>query len=357
MRCLTNKLGKREIISIKNSKGEEIRDRDEIVRTTDKFYKSLYNTQIEKLEQAKKYHKVMNLGSEEIAEIKEDEIMYALKSMKRNKAPGEDNVMTEMIEKAAEIIVPRLKKKSIEYNFPLYMAFIDYEKAFDSIEHWALIEELNHARIDSRYTKLIRSIFQHDRATIKMCECTNSFPIDRSIRQGDTISPKLFTLALEGVFKRIDLSNNVVLFAENEEDLKNMITELEQTSKEIGLKIHLTKTKTMCRQDLQITVTGKRIDNVREYIYLGQNVTQVFKQCVLPVITYGAQTLILTIQIITKLEVTQMAMEKAMIGISLRHRIRKIWIRQRTKVTDITTRITQLKWNCTGHIARIRDNR
>lgn len=92
----------------------------------------------------------------------------------------------------------------VKYNFPLYMAFMEYEKAFDSIDHWILIKELNHARIDSRYTRLIRSIYQHARATIEMHECNNSLPIKRGIRQKDTFSPKWFTLALEAILKGLN---------------------------------------------------------------------------------------------------------------------------------------------------------
>lgn len=53
----------------------------------------------------------MNVGSEEIPEINENELMYALESIKRNKAPGEDNVIMEMIEEAAKLIVPRLRSQ------------------------------------------------------------------------------------------------------------------------------------------------------------------------------------------------------------------------------------------------------
>jgi hypothetical protein len=45
-------------------------------------------------------------------------------------------------------------------------------------------------------------------------------------------------------------------------------------------------------------------------------------------------------------------MERAMLGVSLRHRIRNEAIRQKTKVTDIAHRISTLKWQWAGHIRR-----
>ena len=85
--------------------------------------------------------------------------------------------------------------------------------------------------------------------------------------------------------------------------------------------------------------------------------TKVFNQCVLPVMSYGTETWSFTIGLISKLKVAQRAMERAMLGVSLRDRIRNEEIRRRTKVTDIAHRISKLKWQWAGHIARRADGR
>ena len=48
--------------------------------------------------------------------------------------------------------------------------------------------------------------------------------------------------------------------------------------------------------------------------------------------------------LLRKLKVTQRAMERAILGVSLRDRIRNEEIRRGTKVTDIARRIAKLKW-------------
>jgi hypothetical protein len=63
----------------------------------------------------------------------------------------------------------------------------------------------------------------------------------------------------------------------------------------------------------------------------------------------------LTIGLIRRLNVTQRAMERAMLGVSLRDRIRNDEIRKRTKVADIARWIADLKWQWAGHIARRTD--
>lgn len=50
-------------------------------------------------------------------------------------------------------------------------------------------------------------------------------------------------------------------------------------------------------------------------------------------------------------------MERSMLGVTLRDKIRNEELCRRTKVTDAIKRITHLKWNRAGHAARMSDNR
>ena len=75
---------------------------------------------------------------------------------------------------------------------------------------------------------------------------------------------------------------------------------------------------------------------------------QVYDQCIIPMITYGAETL--------KLRTMQCAHERIMPNITWRdHEIAK-WIRQQTKVRDILETISKVKWMWTGHLMRRNDN-
>lgn len=58
-------------------------------------------------------------------------------------------------------------EKSTEYNVPLHLAFVDYQKVFDS-EIWAVLEAKDRTRIDSRYTNLIRNIYGDTTLKIKI---------------------------------------------------------------------------------------------------------------------------------------------------------------------------------------------
>ena len=77
---------------------------------------------------------------------------------------------------------------------------------------------------------------------------------------------------------------------------------------------------------------------------------KVYDQCILPTVTYGCQTWSLTREILNKLEVSQRAMERKMLNIKLKDKIRNTAIRQRTQIKDITEKITKTKWSRAGHI-------
>lgn len=50
--------------------------------------------------------------------------------------------------------------------------------------------------------------------------------------------------------------------------------------------------------------------------------------------------------------VMQRAMERAMLGISLRDKVRNEEIRRRSGVVDVIERVAELKWRWVGHVAR-----
>lgn len=70
--------------------------------------------------------------------------------------------------------------------------------------------------------------------------------------------------------------------------------------------------------------------------------TKVFNKCVLRVMTYGAETLVLTVLLGHNLKVvkSQRPIERAMLGGSLRYLIRNEMIRQGTGIIDIVHRIS-----------------
>ena len=81
------------------------------------------------------------------------------------------------------------------------MAFIDYEKAFDSVSTTSVIYALISQNINKTYVETLKFVYSNAISTFKRHNNSNKVPIRRGVCLGETISPKLFTAVLEGIFK------------------------------------------------------------------------------------------------------------------------------------------------------------
>ncbi|CAK1600454.1 unnamed protein product [Parnassius mnemosyne] len=99
----------------------------------------------------------------------------------------------------------QIVQKSEEYNLPLCLAYVDYAKAFDSVEIWAVLQSLQRCQVDCRYIEVLKCLYSRATMAIRVQnQSTKPIQLQRGVRQGDVISPKLFTAALEDVFKLLD---------------------------------------------------------------------------------------------------------------------------------------------------------
>ena len=55
--------------------------------------------------------------------------------------------------------INQLKEKCREYNIPLCVAFVDYEKAFDWVQTQAILTSLQEQGIEDVYTEIMKDIY------------------------------------------------------------------------------------------------------------------------------------------------------------------------------------------------------
>ena len=81
-------------------------------------------------------------------------------------------------------------------------------------------------------------------------------------------------------------------------------------------------------------------------------------QCVIPTMTYyGAETRTITKHLEQKLMTEQRAMERRMLNMTMRDKIRNSEIRKQTKVKDVMLKVKDAKWRWAGHLIRREGNR
>ena len=93
---------------------------------------------------------------------------------------------------------------SNEYQKPLILTFIDFEKAFDSVEHQSVMNALRKQGVEEPYVELIKQIYENATSVTMTDKTSESFKIERGVRQCDPISPKLFNAVLEDIFRRLN---------------------------------------------------------------------------------------------------------------------------------------------------------
>uniref|UniRef100_A0A7I4Y7G6 Reverse transcriptase domain-containing protein n=1 Tax=Haemonchus contortus TaxID=6289 RepID=A0A7I4Y7G6_HAECO len=186
--------------------------------------------------------------------------------------------------------VTQLIERSREYRLPLALLFVDYKKAFDSVEINAVLNALAQAGVDPAYVHLLEQCLSNTSTSIQLFERKLKIPVGKGVRQGDTISPKLFTAALQYAMLNLDwdergysvngrnvnnlrFADDIVLISSSTPEMEKMVSELNAVSRRIGLEMNMSKTQLMVNQWCDtgtVRLDGKAQQRVESYVYLGR---------------------------------------------------------------------------------------
>jgi hypothetical protein len=166
-----------------------------------------------------------------------------------------------------------LIEAAAEWNMPLVLGLVDFEKAFDTVEHDSLWRALAEIGIKAEYIDLLKMLYGRQQSTVLAGTESRSFILERGVKQGDPISSLLFLVVMEVCFRRLKarwnqlnlrrvgayygivvddasdpltnlrFADDVVLLATSRADVRKMLSDLNAEAGKFGLKLHSGKTK------------------------------------------------------------------------------------------------------------------
>ena len=87
-------------------------------------------------------------------------------------------------------------QKCHEFNQPLFTCFVDYTKAFDSVEH----QQLRTVMREMGFPKLIEALYSEQLSAVRTDSGTTYwFSVSKCVRQGCIMSPQLFSVYTESI--------------------------------------------------------------------------------------------------------------------------------------------------------------
>ena len=189
--------------------------------------------------------------------------------------------------------ITQLAEQTAEYQLPLWVAVIDFKKAFDCVSHSAIWKALQAQSVPRGYVRLLKELYREQKGRVHTDAESRSFDIKRGTKQGDPLSPKLFNAVLQEVFQKLDplwrtegggiqitqqrqltnlrFADDVLLTASDATTLERMLTELADAALEVGLELHYGKTTVLCNR-------FARKDDPREKVNIKGNDVKVLKE-------------------------------------------------------------------------------
>ena len=154
-------------------------------------------------------------------------------------------------------------EQSLEWNSSLYVNFVDFFKAFDSLHRDTLWQLLRHYGIPAKMTRIIKESYEGMACqVVHGGQLTRHFDVKTDVRQGCLLSPFLFLLAIDWVMRQttdgqregiqwtlwtqlddLDFADDLALLSHNQQQMQNKTTSLASHASQVGLQIHPNKTK------------------------------------------------------------------------------------------------------------------
>ena len=190
-------------------------------------------------------------------------------------------------------ILRNIIEQANEWRSPIYSHFVDFEKAFDSVNRESLWNIMKSYGIPSKMRRANKGIYEGFKcAVMEERETTEWFELRTGVKQGCVMSGFLFLLVIDWVMKRatsearrgirwnfmtvledLDFADDIALLSSKTQDLKDKTKKVVEESERVDLKLNAKKLKTLrtnnTRNDDNIRIGNEEVEDVDQLVYLG----------------------------------------------------------------------------------------
>lgn len=100
-------------------------------------------------------------------------------------------------------ILRRIIEGTIDKNLDLYIIFVDFKKAFDSLIRNVMFDILRHYGIPEKNVRAICTIYNNSKSQVLVeGKLSEQFNISTGVLQGDTLAPFLFIIVIDFTLKK-----------------------------------------------------------------------------------------------------------------------------------------------------------
>lgn len=316
------------------------------------------------------------------------------------------------------LIMRQIVEKAREFNIPLYVCFVDFRKAFDTVKWWKLWQVLTEMGVPQHLVYLIKRLYEDGTAAVRVDGIDSELlKTQAGVRQGCILSPLLFNIYTEYIMRivlddwnkgisvggrkisNLRYADDTTLLASTKDEIETLLRRLEITALEFGLAINRDKTKMLIvdrannnQPDVR-NIAGCEV--VKSYVYLGSTITntggcedEIRRRCamtrssverltkiwkdrritrmtksrlmrclVFPIFLYGAETWTLRMQDRRKIDALEMWCWRRMLRIPWTAHRTNVSILKELNITERLSSTVQIRiLKFFGHITRNEDS-
>jgi len=189
---------------------------------------------------------------------------------------------------AIPVLLQAVRERLAVPRTPLYVVYIDFTKAFDTIPRNHVLRSLDELGLSpGPLLRLIRSVLAENYVKLNDgLQLSNVITQNTGVLQGDTLSPMLFILSTISLINRLQTAcpttklimyaDDLIVYAHSIEGVQAALNELDSWCQTSGLQVNASKSKAMkfrrggpYKRTDNLLFQGSPIEFVHEYTYLG----------------------------------------------------------------------------------------